>query len=40
MTKFCVNYMLTRGGGVNNTLYIIKVIKDYEIASFNTGRFS
>ena len=35
-----VNPMLTRGGDVNNALYIIKVIKDYEIASFDTSNFS
>ena len=40
MTKLNVNYILTMGGGVNNTLYIIKIIKDYEIAGFNTGYFS
>ena len=40
ISKKCVNSMLTRGGLVNNTLYIIKAIKDYGVTSFNTSDFS
>ena len=41
ISVFYINSMLTRGGGVNNTLYVNKeVIKDYEIACFNASDFS
>lgn len=41
ITKKYVNFMLTRGGDVNNALYVNNnKIKDYEITSLNTSDFS